>query len=77
MERRNVSALESVLRAHPGQVVAIGSHGTAMSAVIHHYDATFGYEDFQRIKGLMPWVVRMDFDGLACREIESIDLFKR
>lgn len=75
VERRNIAALEDVLRAHPNQAIAIGSHGTALSTIIHHYQPDFGCEDFQRIKGLMPWVVRLCFDGLICREIVSFDLF--
>lgn len=46
-----------------GQALAVGSHGTALSALIHAYDPAFGYGDFERIRLVMPWVVRFTFDG--------------
>ena len=75
VQQRNVAALESVLAEFAGQTVVIGSHGTALSTIINRYAASFGFEDFQRIRSLMPWVVRLDFDGLRCRRILSIDPF--
>lgn len=54
----------------------MGSHGTAMSTIINHYDKSFGYEDFDRISGLMPWVAAFTFSGRECVDIQKIDLFQ-
>ena len=75
VQERCIPALEGILGEYTGQTVVIGSHGTALSCIINHYVPAFGYEDFQRIRGLMPWVVRFTFDGTTCTEIVSIDPF--
>jgi 8-oxo-dGTP diphosphatase len=48
----------------------------ALSAIINHYDKSYGYEDFAAMARIMPWAVRMDFDGNGCARIERIDLFR-
>lgn len=72
---RGAAALRWILEEHAGQNVAVGSHGTALSALIHAYDPSFGYGDFTRIQGLMPWIVHFSFEGQACVGIEEYDLF--
>jgi 2,3-bisphosphoglycerate-dependent phosphoglycerate mutase len=74
VQARNVAALGRLLRDHAGQIVAVGSHGTALSTIIHHFDPTYGYADFRRIQGLMPWIVRFTFDEGRCSGIAAIDL---
>lgn len=49
--------------------------GTALSVIINNYAPCFGYEDFCRIKGLMPWVVRFRFENGRCIQITEYDLF--
>ncbi len=75
VQRRNIAALEQVLRQHRDKTIAIGSHGTALSTIIHFYQPDFGFEDFQRIQALMPWVVHFTFDGKTCTAIDAFDLF--
>lgn len=65
VQKRNISALQSVLNSHSGENIVIGTHGTALSTIIHHYDSSFGYEDFCEIKNIMPWIVRFVFDDQA------------
>lgn len=74
VQARNVAALQSVLQEFAGQTVVIGSHGTALSTIINHYDPSFGYADFEKIRRLMPWVVRFDFDADRCVAIRSINV---
>lgn len=76
VQERNIRALERVLETHADQTVAIGSHGTALSTVIHYYDRSFGYAEFERIRDLMPWVVEFTFEGLSCRGIRPHNLFE-
>lgn len=75
VQTRNCAALNRLLTAHAGAAVAVGSHGTALSTLIHYYDHTYGYRDFKAIQKLMPWVVRFTFDGTTCLSITEYDLF--
>ena len=75
VQRRNITALNAVLRKHKNKNLAIGTHGTALSTIINYYDHTYGYENFAAMVGIMPWIVKMCFDGHKCIEIEKIDLF--
>ncbi len=75
VQARNLSALKSVLSQYQGKNVVIGSHGTALSTIVHHYDPSFGYEGFVSIKDLMPWVVELTFDGQQYLNWKQYDLF--
>ncbi len=74
VEKRNVAALRGVLSRHPGKTVAVGTHGTALSTLIHFYDSTFGVEDFMELRPRMPWIAKFTFDGESCVGIEKIDV---
>lgn len=60
---RNASAIKEILKKYENRTVLVGTHGTALSALLHYYDPGFGYEGFMRIIDFMPWVIRMDFEG--------------
>ncbi len=62
VERRNIEALEDILEKYSGYDVLVGTHGTALSVILNHYDKAFGVEEFLRVINYMPWVVRADFD---------------
>lgn len=75
VQERNITALQAVLRKYPGKNIVIGSHGTALSTVIHYYDPAFGYEDFERIKSVLPWIVEFVFDENAnCTAIHKYNV---
>lgn len=63
VQDRNIAALMGLLRQHAGQSVVVGSHGTAISVILNHFDPAFGHAQFESIRRLMPWIVRLDFDG--------------
>lgn len=75
VQERNLAALRRVLEAYPEQSVVIGSHGTALSTLIHYFDPTFGHAGFQSIKKLMPWIVRFSFEETQCVSITEYDVF--
>ena len=75
VQKRNVEALNYVLKQYEGKNIVIGSHGTALSTIINYYDNAFGYKEFQNIRGLMPWIVKFVFDGIECIQIEEYNLF--
>lgn len=74
VQKRNVAALEALLQAHEGQRVVIGGHGTAVSTLLNHYDPSFGHAQFEGIRRIMPWIVRLDFDGSTFLGWESCPL---
>lgn len=63
VQMRNIKALQTVLTANGGKNIVIGTHGTALSTIIHYYAPSFGYNDFMNIKNRMPWIVKFTFDG--------------
>lgn len=74
VQSRNIQAIESLLQQYPNQNIVIGTHGTALSTIINFYDNSFNYAQFQGIKKLMPYVVKMTFDGTTCNGIERINI---
>ncbi len=71
VQDRNIAALNSVLKKYPGKNIVVGSHGTALSTIINYYDSSFGYEAFEKIVKLMPWIVEFTFDETGtCTDIK-------
>ena len=76
VQARNVAAVGDILDAHPGQRVVIGTHGTALSAILNHYRPEFGCDDFLRIVDWMPYILEATFDGqtlLSTRELAHVE----
>ncbi len=65
VQKRNVEALKEILGQNEGKNIVIGTHGTALSAIMNHYRPAFGCDDFLRIIDWMPYIVELDFDGQA------------
>ena len=76
VQARNIAALNRLLSEYRNKTIVVGSHGTALSTIINFYDKQFGYDDFERIKGLMPWIVKFTFENDICTEIQSYNLFE-
>ncbi len=74
VQGRNIAALSVLLQDGKDQVAVIGSHGTAISTVLHYYRKDFGYDGFMRIKDKMPWIVRMDFEDDMLIDMQEFDL---
>lgn len=75
VQERNITALQEVIQSHRGKQIVIGGHGTALSTILNHYDSTFGYADFEELKGKMPWIVEFRYDdALHCCEMIWHDL---
>lgn len=76
VQSRNINALNNALEFHGGKSIVIGSHGTALSTVINYFDSSFGYDEFNEIKNLMPWIVEFIFESGRCLEIRKYNLFQ-
>ena len=68
--------MNQVLKEYAGKTIVVGSHGTALCAIVNYYDNSFGHAEFEKIRGLMPWVVEFSFDGQSCVEIKQYNLFE-
>lgn len=62
-QERNVQALIEVLEAHQDENILWGTHGTALSTILQHFDNTYNFQSFMRIIDFMPYIIRMDFEG--------------
>ena len=62
VQDRNIAALKAVLSEYPGKNIVVGSHGTAISTIINYFDSSFGFEDFDNIRRVMPMIVEFVFD---------------
>lgn len=74
VQERNIAALAQVLKRHKDKSIVVGSHGTALSTIIHYYDPSFGYNDFKKIRPLMPFIVKFTFEDEACIDIQKINV---
>ena len=75
VQSRNISALNSVIMKYKDKNIAVGSHGTALSTIINYYDNLFGYDEFEKIRTVMPWIVEFTFKNDECISIKYFDLF--
>jgi len=74
VQARNIAALGEALLLYQDKIIAIGTHGTALSTIINYYNPAYGYEDFMAMVNKLPWVVKMTFDGTNLIGMETIDL---
>ena len=72
VQKRNMEALREVLHFYKGKTVVIGTHGTALSCILNHYDRSFGLNDFLRIVNWMPYIVELTFDGESIIEKKEL-----
>lgn len=77
VQDRNIHALRKLLVEQKDKTVAIGTHGTALSTMVNYYVPTFDFDQFWKIVDVMPWIIKMTFDGFSCLSIESINLFNK
>lgn len=76
VQTRNIHALWQLL-TNQYRSMMVGTHGTALSTIIHYYQPTFGYVQFCQIKSLFPFIVKLSFDHLLCQSIVFYDVFDK
>lgn len=64
VRERNMAALREILRSNRGKNIVIGTHGTALSTILHDYDNNYDCDSFLRIIDWMPYIIELDFEGL-------------
>lgn len=64
---RNIAALREILAANDRTDrdvnIIIGTHATALSSILNHFDPNFGHDSFLRILNWMPYILEVVFDG--------------
>ena len=74
VQKRNITALQRILRENIDENIVIGTHGTALSTIINYFDRNFNYNEFERIKNFMPFIVCISFDKENAIKIEEFIL---
>ncbi len=72
VQKRNISALNRWIEKYNGDIIAIATHGTALSAMINYYYPEYNYESFMRILDYMPYVVKMEIYDNKCISFEEV-----
>ncbi len=74
VQDRCIQALEAILEKHRDSNIVIGSHGTAISVMLHYYDNSYGVEQFNLIRNIMPFAARLTFEAKECISMEILDI---
>lgn len=72
VQKRNIAALERILSKHEGKVVVVATHGCALSTILNYFDNNLGYENFMRIIDVLPYIIKLTFEGSYCTGMEEI-----
>ncbi|MDF2545113.1 MAG: Fructose-2,6-bisphosphatase [Anaerosolibacter sp.] len=64
VQSRNIEAVLEILNNRKGEKIVIGTHGTALSTILNYFDPSYCCNDFLRIIDFMPYIIRLDFDGI-------------
>jgi 2,3-bisphosphoglycerate-dependent phosphoglycerate mutase len=63
VQKRNINELNKILLKDNGKSIIIGTHGTALSTILNYFDKTFCYDNFLEIIDLMPYIIKLEFNG--------------
>jgi len=77
VQKRNIEALNDVLLNYSEQSIVIGTHGTALSMILNYFDHTFNIDSFFRIIDFMPYIIRLDFEGINCINKEEMLIIEK
>lgn len=77
VQKRNIEALHEILANHADESIVIGTHGTALSTILNYYNSDYGCNDYLRIIDYMPYLIRLDFNGLDCIGKEELLIIEK
>lgn len=63
VQKRNIAGLMDILATNRDKNIVIGTHGTALSSILHFFNPSFGCHDFLRLADWMPYIIELDFEG--------------
>lgn len=76
VQKRTITALETLLEKHAGKTIAVSSHGTALSTIVNYYQPSFTLKQFQEIKGIFPFVIQLTFEDKVCTNAIFYNILK-
>ena len=65
VQARNIAALFDILRKYRNKSVVIGTHGKALGTILNFFDPSFKFAGYDSIRLCMPYILRLDFDGVG------------
>lgn len=77
VQKRNIEALLEVLNNHANKTIVIGTHGTALSTILNYFEPSYCCDDFLRIIDYMPYIIRLDFEGINYIRKEELLIVKK
>ncbi len=78
VQRRNIAALNDILQNNQDKTIIIGTHGTALTTILNHYDNNINFDSFMRIIDWTPYIIELNFAGLECiNKIEHMYIHKQ
>ena len=75
LQKRNILALEKILKEYKNKNIIIATHGMALSSILNYYDPSYNYYSFLAMVKMKPWIVAMTFDDFVNINIEYINSF--
>jgi len=77
VQKRNIEALNEILSTNKDKSIVIGTHGTALSTILNHYDTLFNIDSFFRIIDFIPYILRLDFEGVEYMGSEELLIIEK
>ena len=74
VQDRNINSLKYVLKTYNNKNIVIGTHGTSLSTILNFYNSSYGYEHFNKIKDIMPFIAKFIFDNEKLISIDIINI---
>ncbi|MGP1577787.1 MAG: histidine phosphatase family protein [Treponema sp.] len=63
VQKRNIKVITEITEIYQDKNIVVGTHGTALSAILNYYNPSFNCDDFIRIINYMPYIVKFEFNG--------------
>ncbi|MDO5520058.1 MAG: histidine phosphatase family protein [bacterium] len=72
VQERMIDGLSMLATNEEGKTIAVCTHPIALSSAIQFFDETFSEADTDRLKANAPVIVKFEFEGEICKNIEEI-----
>ncbi|MBL4932256.1 histidine phosphatase family protein [Clostridium paridis] len=77
VQERNIKAIFEIINNYKDANIVIGTHGTALSTILNYFEPAYCCDDFLRIIDFMPYIIRLDFDGVKYIGKEELLIVKK
>lgn len=77
VQERNIKAIFEILNNYKDANIVIGTHGTALSTILNYFEPSYCCDDFLRMIDFMPYIIRLDFDGINYIRKEELLIVKK